>query len=753
MGVVIIVILTVCLSGFHSIMAGVTASAQRNNNVTLTERDYFNLIDAMHNATAAIQQLSKEQLELRNTVKTLTIELKTANHRVTMLENETMASVNQSQHLLNEMHNITEDYNTLKKSHDALQIKHQNDSMKQRSDWSVCLNETKHLKKSLHDLQTEVNFLKSNNIARQDDFIAISKVVLKGEQDIALLRTNINDLYTFCNKSNDYDNKISHIEKTVLGKIQNVTEANNITVQSLLEKIENLEVKSSSQEANMSQAIQQLSEHYKTDINKVELEFKDYIKVCNTSVENIGNTLEKLDEKSTSLSLNMTQNINAISTKCEQHITHIQTEIDELHRIHNNSVKTYSTGLYKLDERTTSLETNLTQALNELESEIQQNISLIAMETRNNLMMLEEKHNTSLENVLKDIARLSGLSNFLGSSLKNALHRISTISNQNSLNISRIEQKFNNEVQTLKERQNTSVKALSREISELDIRTNNMEYNITGTVHQLSITTKNLSKVESELQYEVQSSSEHFHLCMVNITKMENEHKMKVATLIERLNTTEHNMLSDIEELKRQTQVLQLNQTDSMLQMLNEFNTNLSSVEVELKREIHKSNLNQNISSITSNITRGIDTLNGRLSIFELDVTRAIQHIGKEQATNVSKVEMEFKTIIQKSNEQNNKSIHTIMNKFEDLERKSKIAELNLTQAIQQLSTKTDHGMSIIKHGLQQEVLKLTQNHNMSVQSFSSRVDTLDSKLNALESNLSRAAHQTSADQEQGKII
>lgn len=366
--------------------------------------------------------------------------------------------------------------------------------------------------------------------------------------------------------------------------------------------------------------------------------------------------------------------------------------------------------------------------------------------------MLEKKHNTSFENVLRDITRLRGLSSFLGSSLNNALHRISTISNQNSLNISRIEQKFNNEVQTLNERQNTSVKALSREIGELDIRTNSLEYNLTDTVHQLSTTTNNLSKVETELQYEVQISSEHFHLCMVNITKMENEHKMKVDTLIERLNTSEHNMFSDIEELKRQTQVLQLNQTDSMLQMLSEFNKNLSSVEVELKREIHKSSLNQNISSITSNITRRIDTLNGRLSIFELDVTKAIQHIGKEQAKNISQVEMELKAIIQKSNEQNNKSIHTIMNKFEDLERKSKMAELNLTQTIQQLSTQTDHSMSIIEQGLQKEVLKLTQNHNMSVHSFSSRVDKLDSEFNALESNLSRAAHQTSADQE-GKII
>ena len=753
MGVVIIVILTVCLSGFHSIMDGVAASPQRNNSVTLTERDYFMLIDTMHNTTAAIQQLSKEQLELRNAVKALTVELMTANHRVTMLENETMASANQSQHVLNEMHNITEDYNTLKKAHDALQTKHQHDSIKQHSDWSVCLNETNRLKKSLHDMQTEVNFLKSSNIARQDDFIALSKVVLKGEQDIALLRTNINDLYTSCNKSNDsYDNKISHIEETVLSNIQNVTEANNITVQRLLEKIENLEVKSSSQEANMSQAIQQLSEHYKTDISKVELEFKEYVKVCNTSVENLGNDLEKLDGKSTSLSLNMTQNINAITTKCDQHITHIQTEIDELHRMHNNSVKTYSTAVNKLEERSTSLETNLTQALNELESEIQQNISLIAMETRNNLMMLEKKHNASFENVLRDITRLRGLSNFLGSSLNHALHRISTISNQNSLNISRIEQKFNNKVQTLNERQNTSVKALSREIGELDIRTNSLEYNLTDTVHQLSTTTKNLSKVEIELQYEVQSSSEHFHLCMVNITKVENEHKMKVDTLIERLNTSEHNMFSDIEELKRQTQVLQLNQTDSMLQMLNEFNKNLSSVEVELKREIHKSSLNQNIGSITSNITRRIDTLNGRLSIFELDVTKAIQHIGKEQAKNISQVEMELKAIIQKSNEHNNKSIHTIMNKFEDLERKSKMAELNLTQTIQQLSTKTGHSMSIIEQGLQKEVLKLTQNHNMSVHSFSSRVDKLDSEFNALESNLSRAPHQTSADQE-GKII
>jgi chromosome segregation ATPase len=76
------------------------------------------LIDTMHNTTAAIQQLSKEQLELRNAVKALTVELMTANHRVTMLENETMASANQSQHVLNEMHNITEDYNTLKKAHD-----------------------------------------------------------------------------------------------------------------------------------------------------------------------------------------------------------------------------------------------------------------------------------------------------------------------------------------------------------------------------------------------------------------------------------------------------------------------------------------------------------------------------------------------------------------------------------------------------------------------------------------------------------
>jgi hypothetical protein len=80
------------------------------------------------------------------------------------------------------------------------------------------------------------------------------------------------------------------------------------------------------------------------------------------------------------------------------------------------------------------------------------------------------------------------------------------------------------------------------------------------------------------------------------------------------------------------------------------------------------------------------------------------------------------------------------------------MAELNLTQTIQQLSTQTDHSMSIIEQGLQKEVLKLTQNHNMSVHSFSSRVDKLDSEFNALESNLSRAAHQTSADQE-GKII
>jgi hypothetical protein len=81
--------------------------------------------------------------------------------------------------------------------------------------------------------------------------------------------------------------------------------------------------------------------------------------------------------------------------------------------MHNNSVKTYSTAVNKLEERSTSLETNLTQALNELESEIQQNISLIAMETRNNLMMLEKKHNTSVENVLRDITRLRGLSSFL----------------------------------------------------------------------------------------------------------------------------------------------------------------------------------------------------------------------------------------------------------------------------------------------------------------------------------------------------
>lgn len=753
MGVVVIVILTVCMSGFHRIMDGVTASAQRTNGVTLTDQDYFTLIDAMHNTTAAIQHLSKEQLELRNTVKTLTIELMTANHKITMLENETMASANQSQHVLNEMHNITEDYNTLKRSHDALQSAYQNDSKKHHKDWTVSLNDTNRLKKSLHDMLTEVNLLKSDNIARQDDFIALSKVVFKGEQDISLLRTNINDLYTFCNKSNDSYDKISHIEKTVLRKIENVTEANNITVQRLIEKIENLEVKSSSQEANMSQAIQQLSEHYKTDVNKVELELKEHVRVCNDSVENLGYALEKLDEKSTSRSLNITHNINAISTKCDQHIIHIQTEIDELHRMHNNSVKTYSTGLNKLGERTTSLEINLTQALNQLESDIQQNISQVVMETRNNLMMLEKKHNTSFENIARDIARLRGMSNFIGSALNKALHRISIISNQNTLNISRIEQQFNNEVQTLNERQNTTLKSLSTEINELNIRSSNMEYNITDTVHQLSITTQNLSKVEIELQYEVQSSNEHFHLCVVNITKMGNEHKMKVDTLIEQLNTSEHNMLSDIEELKRHTQVLQLNQTDSMLQLLNEFNTNLSNVEVELKREINKSILNQNISSITSNITRWIDTLNGRLSIFEVDVTKAIQHIGKEQANNVSKVEMELNAIIQKSNEQNNKTIHTIMNRFEDLERKSKMAELNQSQAIQQLSTQTDHNMSIVEQGLQQEVLKLTQNHNMSVYSFSSRVDKLDSKFNALESNLSRAAHQASGDQEEGKLI